>query len=178
MLRFLADESCDSTVVRALTSLGHEVLSVAELSPRVDDETVIGLALREECVLLTEDKDFSVRTAADHGGAPERPVADHRQQVGGMGRARVSDQVSTPCPTLGSWSYRAASAGGSARRMASSSASDNSSTASARRPWCFRRSYSSADMITSRPRPLWAPRLLFPTRPDVRPVCRLPVLFP
>ena len=42
MLRFLADESCDYAVVRALTSLGHEVLPVAELSPRADDETVIG----------------------------------------------------------------------------------------------------------------------------------------
>ena len=31
MLRFLVDESCDYAVVRALTSLGHEVLSVAEL---------------------------------------------------------------------------------------------------------------------------------------------------
>ena len=58
MLRFLADESCDYAVVRALTSLEHEVLPVAELSPRADDETVIGLALREERVLLTEDKDF------------------------------------------------------------------------------------------------------------------------
>ena len=37
MLRFLADESCDYAVVRALTSLGHEVLPVAELSPRADD---------------------------------------------------------------------------------------------------------------------------------------------
>ena len=58
MPRFLADESCDYAVVRALTSRGHEVLLVAELSPRADDEQVIGLALREERVLLTEDKDF------------------------------------------------------------------------------------------------------------------------
>ena len=58
MLRFLADESCDHAVVRALTSLGHEVLPVAELSPTADDETVISLARREERVLLTEDKDF------------------------------------------------------------------------------------------------------------------------
>ena len=34
MVRFLADESCDYTVVRTLIGLGHEVLAVADLSPR------------------------------------------------------------------------------------------------------------------------------------------------
>ena len=58
MARFLADESCDYSVVRALARAGHEVLAVADLSPRADDESVIGLALREGCILLTEDKDF------------------------------------------------------------------------------------------------------------------------
>ena len=58
MPRFLADESCDHSVVRALTRLGLDVLAVAELSPRADDETVIGLALRDGRILLTEDKDF------------------------------------------------------------------------------------------------------------------------
>ena len=33
-------------------------MAVADLSPRADDASVIGLALRENCVLLTEDKDF------------------------------------------------------------------------------------------------------------------------
>ena len=58
MVRFLADESCDYSVVRALVRRGHEVQAVADLSPRADDESVIGLALREKCILLTEDKDF------------------------------------------------------------------------------------------------------------------------
>ena len=58
MARFLADESCAYSVVRALVRRGHEVLAVADISPRADDESVIGLALREQCVLLTEDKDF------------------------------------------------------------------------------------------------------------------------
>ena len=58
MARILADESCDCSVVRALDRLGHEVLAVADLSPRANDESVIGLALREQCNLLTEDKDF------------------------------------------------------------------------------------------------------------------------
>ena len=58
MARFQADESCDYSVVCALARAGHEVLAVADLSPRADDESVIGLALREGCILLTEDKDF------------------------------------------------------------------------------------------------------------------------
>lgn len=57
-MRFLADESCDFAVVRALRAAGHEVVAVAEASPRADDEFVIDLAIRERSVLLTEDKDF------------------------------------------------------------------------------------------------------------------------
>ena len=57
-MRFLADESCDYAAVRALSGLGHEVLAVADLSLGADDESVIGLALEQRCVLLTEDKDF------------------------------------------------------------------------------------------------------------------------
>lgn len=57
-MRFLADESCDYAAVRTLTGLGHEVLSVADLSLGADDEFVISLALEERCILITEDKDF------------------------------------------------------------------------------------------------------------------------
>jgi len=38
-MRFLADESCDFGVVRALRAAGHDVVAVAEISPRVDDES-------------------------------------------------------------------------------------------------------------------------------------------
>ena len=58
MARFLADESCDYSVVRALARAGYEVLAVADISPRANDESVVGLALREGRILLTEDKDF------------------------------------------------------------------------------------------------------------------------
>ena len=58
MLRFLADESCDFAVVRALRAEGFDVLSVAETMAGADDEIVIALALREGRILLAEDKDF------------------------------------------------------------------------------------------------------------------------
>jgi predicted nuclease of predicted toxin-antitoxin system len=57
-MRFLADESCDFIVVRALRSSGHDVAAVSEIFPRAEDSEVINLALREKRILLTEDKDF------------------------------------------------------------------------------------------------------------------------
>jgi predicted nuclease of predicted toxin-antitoxin system len=57
-MRFLADESCDFAAVRALRAAGHDVLAVAELAPRAPDTEVIRLAVREQRILLTEDKDF------------------------------------------------------------------------------------------------------------------------
>jgi predicted nuclease of predicted toxin-antitoxin system len=57
-VRFLADESCDFSVVRALRAVGHDVLAVAELAAGSDDAMVMDLSLRESRVLLTEDKDF------------------------------------------------------------------------------------------------------------------------
>lgn len=62
---FLADENCDFAVVRALRSAGHDVTSVAELSPRVADDFVLNLARREKRLLLTEDKDFGNLVYAD-----------------------------------------------------------------------------------------------------------------
>ena len=57
-MRFLADESCDFTVVRALQADGHDVLAVAEITPRAEDIDVMKRALGENRILLTEDKDF------------------------------------------------------------------------------------------------------------------------
>ena len=57
-VKFLADESCDFIVVRTLRSGGYDVLSVAESFPSVSDLKVIQQAIKEERILLTEDKDF------------------------------------------------------------------------------------------------------------------------
>ncbi len=45
-MRFLADESCDFAVVRALRAAGHDVAVIAEISPRATDEFVMDLAIR------------------------------------------------------------------------------------------------------------------------------------
>ena len=57
-MRFLADESCDFGVVRALRAAGHDVLAVKDVLPAAPDEQVADLAVRERRILLTEDKDF------------------------------------------------------------------------------------------------------------------------
>ena len=40
-MRFLADESCDFAVVRALRGAGHDVSAVTELSPAAKDDAVL-----------------------------------------------------------------------------------------------------------------------------------------
>jgi predicted nuclease of predicted toxin-antitoxin system len=58
-LRFLADESCDHAVVRALRQESHDVLAISEFASQSSDDDVLAMALREERILLTEDKDFA-----------------------------------------------------------------------------------------------------------------------
>ena len=57
-MRFLADESCDFAVVRALRAAGHDVSAVAEVARGAKDLQVIGRAHEERRILLTEDKGF------------------------------------------------------------------------------------------------------------------------
>ncbi len=57
-MRFLADECCDFAVVRSLRMEGHDVLAVSEFQSRSVDRAVLDLALAENRILLTEDKDF------------------------------------------------------------------------------------------------------------------------
>ncbi len=65
-LRFLADESCDFAVVRALRADGYDVVAVSELSRQSTDHEVIARAHHEKRVLITEDKDFGWLVFASH----------------------------------------------------------------------------------------------------------------
>ena len=84
-MRFLADESCDFAVVRALRAAGHDVLAVAELSPRAADSQVIRLATSRERILLTEDRHFGQLVFAHqrrtHGVIYIRFASTARQRV-------------------------------------------------------------------------------------------------
>ena len=62
---FLADESCDFAAVLALRAAAHQVVAVAEISPRAADNSVLDLARQEQRILRTEDKDFGRLVYAD-----------------------------------------------------------------------------------------------------------------
>ena len=57
-IRFLADESCDFTIVRTLRAAGYDVFAVSEEFASASDLQVLKLAVDERRILLTEDKDF------------------------------------------------------------------------------------------------------------------------
>ena len=65
-MRFLADESCDFAIVRALRAAGHDVLAVCEIVPAAEDADITKLALQGDRILITEDKDFG-RLVYAHG---------------------------------------------------------------------------------------------------------------
>ena len=46
-MRFLADESCDFSVVRALRAAGHDVSAISEIALGATDDVVMDLARRE-----------------------------------------------------------------------------------------------------------------------------------
>lgn len=45
-------------MIRTLRAVGYSVKSIAELSPSLPDEAVLELAVAENRLLITEDKDF------------------------------------------------------------------------------------------------------------------------
>jgi predicted nuclease of predicted toxin-antitoxin system len=57
-MRFVADENLDRSVIERLRSVGHEVVSVAEMEPGISDEAVLATANALSAMLITEDKDF------------------------------------------------------------------------------------------------------------------------
>lgn len=82
-LRFLADESCDFAVVRALRAEGYDVLAVSEVTRRSDDRELIDQAYRERRVLLTEDKDFGAFVVVQPGHVRIRrsPTSEQNSEI-------------------------------------------------------------------------------------------------
>jgi predicted nuclease of predicted toxin-antitoxin system len=69
-MRFLADECCDFAAVRILRKHGHDVLAVSEFQQRSVDKDLMELALTENRILLTEDKDFGWLVFAGRTDSP------------------------------------------------------------------------------------------------------------
>jgi predicted nuclease of predicted toxin-antitoxin system len=54
----VADEDVDGPIVQRLRADGHDVLYIAEFSPSVVDDDVLGQANERGALLVTADKDF------------------------------------------------------------------------------------------------------------------------
>ena len=96
-LRFLADESCDFAVVRALRADGYDVVALTELMTRSVDALVIEQAGREQRILLTEDKDFGwlvfVKAAESAGVILIRYPGQGRAELGDVLRRLVRERA-------------------------------------------------------------------------------------
>ncbi|USH00472.1 DUF5615 family PIN-like protein [Thermococcus argininiproducens] len=58
MSKFLADENIPLKVVRLLQEEGFAIKSITDIKPGITDEEVSEIALRENRILITFDKDF------------------------------------------------------------------------------------------------------------------------
>lgn len=94
-MRFLADESSDAIIVHKLRELGYEVTYIAELAPGIEDDEILQKALKEERLLLTEDRDFCELVFRDeqptYGIILVRIPAKHRLRKKDRIEALVSD---------------------------------------------------------------------------------------
>ena len=57
-MRILADEDVAGPLVTWLRSEGHDLIWMAEVGPGADDASVIGRAMEQDRVILTQDRDF------------------------------------------------------------------------------------------------------------------------
>ncbi|MBZ0207381.1 MAG: DUF5615 family PIN-like protein [Flavobacteriales bacterium] len=69
---FIADESVDGHIIRALRSAGHTVQDIHESDLGAHDERVLEIANAGKSVLITEDKDFGDLVFAN--GSPHSGV--------------------------------------------------------------------------------------------------------
>ena len=61
-MNLLADEDIHRQIVADLRADGHDVISISEEFPSVQDETVLQLANHNNAILITSDKDFGELT--------------------------------------------------------------------------------------------------------------------
>jgi len=57
-MNFVADESVDQPIIERLRQVGHDVMSITELSPSLSDDEVLNDANSRGAILVTADKDF------------------------------------------------------------------------------------------------------------------------
>ena len=58
MTRLLVDENFPHSVSLGLVAAGHDVQTISELAPGINDETVLAMACAQQRCLVTFDSDF------------------------------------------------------------------------------------------------------------------------
>jgi predicted nuclease of predicted toxin-antitoxin system len=82
-MRFLVDECTGPAVARWLENRGHDVFSVYDDAPGIEDEEVLRQAHEEERILITNDKDFGgkvYRERYSHSGIVLLRLDNERSQ--------------------------------------------------------------------------------------------------
>lgn len=54
----VVDESVDYQIVKTLRKVGYSIFAVVETTPAISDTDVLNIAVENNALLLTEDKDF------------------------------------------------------------------------------------------------------------------------
>jgi predicted nuclease of predicted toxin-antitoxin system len=70
-LKVIVDVGVGAAVEKVLRELGHDVVSVRDLDPRMDDRKIVARAADEERLVVTMDKDFGelvFREGTRHAG--------------------------------------------------------------------------------------------------------------
>lgn len=71
-MRFLLDESADFRLAKFLRECGHDAVAIGQDYPHsLADDAVLAIALREQRILITSDRDFGelvVRYQSAHAG--------------------------------------------------------------------------------------------------------------
>jgi predicted nuclease of predicted toxin-antitoxin system len=61
-MKIVADESVDFGIILALRNIGITVISILEVHSGIMDEQVLSIAIENDSLLITEDKDFGELT--------------------------------------------------------------------------------------------------------------------
>lgn len=57
-MNIVADESVDFSIVQFLRAQGQTIYAIVEQEPSIADEDVLSIAVQQNALLITEDKDF------------------------------------------------------------------------------------------------------------------------
>ena len=94
-MRFVVDECTGPAVASWLRSVGHDVLSIYDDARRMADEDILPLAVREDRIIVTNDKDFGDLVYAlgmEHQGIILLRLGDERAPSKIAAMARLLDE--------------------------------------------------------------------------------------